>query len=74
VAAAALALTAATLTMPAALPDAPPIASALASVAVVGVSGLLARLRRGAEWTPLGAVAGAAAVAGTALALLSGRT
>ena len=74
VAAAALALSAAALTVPAALPDAPPIASALASVAVVAVSGLVARLRRGAEWTPLAAVAGAAAVAGTALALLSGRT
>jgi hypothetical protein len=74
VAAAALALTAAALTVPAALPDAPPIASVPACVTVVAFSGLLARLRRGAEWSPLTAVAGAAAVAGTALALLSSRT
>jgi hypothetical protein len=73
VVAAALGLAAAALVIPAALHDLAPIACALASIGVVALSGLLARLLRRAPASGLAAAAGVAAAAGTALALLSSR-
>jgi hypothetical protein len=71
--AAALSLTAAALVVPAALGSAPPVLCALASMSVVVLAGLLGRLRGRAPSNALVAVAGAAAAAGVALAVVSSR-
>jgi hypothetical protein len=73
VVAAALALGAAALVIPAVLEGAPAIACAAASLGVVTVAGLTARVFGRASVRGLAAMGGAAAVAGTALALLSTR-
>jgi hypothetical protein len=70
---AALALAGAALVIPWALRDAPPITCAVASLGVVAVSGVLARLRDRWTVTALAAAGLLGAVAGTAMALLSNR-
>ena len=69
----ALALAGAALVIPWALRDAPPITCAVASLGVVAVSGVLARLRDRWTVTALAAAGLVGAVAGTAMALLSNR-
>ncbi len=70
---AALALAGAALVIPQALRDAPPIICALASLGVVAFSGALARWRDRWTATALGTAGIVGALAGTGLALLSGR-
>jgi hypothetical protein len=71
---AALGLTAASLVIPAALPDGTPALSAAACLGVVAISGVLARIHDRWSAATLAAIGSAGALAGTVLALLSGRT
>jgi hypothetical protein len=70
---AALALTGASLVIPAALADAPPIACAAASLGVVALGGAVARLSLRWSSTALTGAGLAAAAGGSVLAFLSNR-